>query len=350
MIKTLGAVGALAATLLTAAPAMAACEFRKIGEIPVDMSHGVPTIALEANGVRKRVYVNTGADLSVLSEAGAAMLRATGGDLIADRTSTAAGEGSHHRTQLYNVVVGGAFAINVFEVLIGGKEPVENDIVGSLGQDILGASDVEFDFANNRMAFYSTKDCGKTPVITWEGGFSVAEIRRPTEVNPRFQTYVQLNGRKLLAQLGTNLPFSVVETSTAAVAGVKPGGAGVQAIGNVDFGAPHPVWVGQFQEFAIGDERIQNPKIAFSPIWDDAKMSATGSRLTSRVAGLPSMVLGLDFLKSHRVLLISSQGRMYFKFNGGTVFAAPGDQKVVPGLIGSAATSGAFGERETARR
>ena len=102
--------------------------------------------------------------------------------------------------------------------------------------------------------------------------------------------------------------------------------------------------------FAIGDEKIQNPKIAFSPIWDDAKMSATGSRLTSRVAGLPSMVLGLDFLKSHRVLLISSQGRMYFKFNGGTVFAAPGDQKVVPGLIGSAATSGAFGERETARR
>src|SRR4051812_30768941 len=108
MMKTLGAVGALMAALMSAAPAMAACEFRKIGEIPVDMSHGVPTIAIEANGVRKRVYVNTGADLSVLSEAGAAMLRATGGDLIADRTSTAAGEGAHHRTQLYNVVVGGA--------------------------------------------------------------------------------------------------------------------------------------------------------------------------------------------------------------------------------------------------
>jgi len=69
MIKTLGAVGVVAAALFTAAPAMAACEFRKIGEIPVDMSHGVPTITLEANGVRKRVYVNTGADLSVLAKA-----------------------------------------------------------------------------------------------------------------------------------------------------------------------------------------------------------------------------------------------------------------------------------------
>ncbi len=350
MNRTLGLAGAMAAIMLSAAPAMAACEFKQIGEMHVDMSHGVPTIAIEANGVRKRVYINTGADLSVLSEAGAAMLKATSGDLMTDRTSTAAGEGAHHRTQLYNVILGGAFAMNNFEVLIGGKEPVKDDIVGSIGQDILGASDIEFDFAHERMAFFSTKGCGKDPVISWQGGFSIAEIRKPTEINPRFQTYVQLNGRKLLAQLGTNLPFSVVEASAAAVAGVKPASPGVQAVGNVDFGVAHPVWIGQFQAFAVGEEKIQNPKIAFSPLWDDAKVSSTGSRLTARVAGLPSMVLGMDFLSSHRVLLISSQGRMYFKWNGGTVFAAPGAQAVVPGLIGSAVSGAAFSSNEIARR
>lgn len=350
MIRAIGAVCGAAAILVSAGPAWAACEFNKIGELAVDMSRGVPTVEIEANGVRKRVYVNTGADLSVLSEAGAALLGATGGDLMADRTSTARGEASHHRTILYNVRVGNAFNIPDFEVLIGGDEPVEDDIVGSLGQDILGASDVEFDLANNRMAFYTTKGCGKAPLVTWDGAYSLAEIRQPTQINPRFQTYVRLNGRKLLTQLGTNLPFTVVDSRAAAAAGVKPDSPGVDSFGKVDFGAEHPVWIGRFQEFSIGDEKIQNPRIAFSPIWEDARMSSTGSRLTAPVEGLPSVVLGLDFLKTHRVLLISSQGRMYFKYNGGTVFVEPGAQPVVPGLIGAATSNAAFRANDIARR
>ena len=343
MIKATGAVGAMAAVVLSGAPAWAACEFTKIGEVTVDSSRGVPTVDFEVNGVRKRAYINTGADLSVLSRAGAAALGVANGDLMSDRTSTARGEASHHRTQLYNVRIGGAFAMSTFEALIGGDEPVENDVVGSIGQDVLGASDVEFDLANNRMAFFSSRGCGRQPLVYWPGGYSVAEIRRPSQANPRFETYVQLNGRKLLTQLGTNLPFSVVDSRAAMVAGVTPDSPEVQSFGRIDFGAEHPVWVGRFQEFAIGDEKVQNPRIAFSPIWEDAKIGSTGSRLPAQVQGLPSVLLGLDFLKTHRVLLASSQGRMYFSFNGGTVFAEPGAQPVVPGLIGTATSNAAFG-------
>ncbi len=350
MIKALGAVGAMAALLLSGVPAQAACEFTKIGELAVDMSRGVPTVEMAVNGVRKRVYINTGSDVSVLSEAGAALLGATTGELMADRTSTAAGETSYHRTLLYNVRLGNAFNMATFEVLIGGKQPVENDVIGSIGQDVLGASDVEFDLANGRMAFFSSKGCGKENLVDWEGGYSLAEVRRPSAVNPRFQTFVRLNGRKLLTQLGTNLPFSVVDSRAAAVAGVKPESPGVQSVGNVDFGAEHPVWIGTFQEFSIGEEKIQNPRIAFSPIWQDARIGSTGSRSRAPVQGLPSIVLGLDFLKSHRVLIVASQGRMYFKFRGGAVFAAPGPQAVVPGLIGIATSDAAFGLTNTGRR
>ncbi len=350
MIRTLGAVGAMAAVLLSGAPALAACEFTKIGELAVDMSRGVPTVEIAVNGVRKRAYINTGSDVSVLSEAGAALLGVSTGELVADRASTAAGEGSYHRTLLYDVRLGNAFNMATFEVLIGGKQPIENDVIGSIGQDVLGASDVEFDLANGRMAFFSAKGCGKENLADWESGFSLAEIRRPSPVNPRFQTFVQLNGRKLLTQIGTNLPFSVVDSRAAAGAGVKPETPGVPAVCEVDFGVEHPVWIGTFKAFSIGEERIQNPKIAFSPIWQEARIGSTGSRSRAPVQGLPSVVLGLDFLKSHRVLIVASQGRMYFKFRGGPVFAAPGAQAVVPGLIGIATSDAAFGLTNTGRR
>jgi hypothetical protein len=344
-IKVLAAACAAAIALLNGAPALAACDFTKIGELAVDMSRGVPTVEIEVNGVRKRAYINTGSDVSVLSEAGAALLGLPHGDLMAGRTSSASGETHYHRSSIPTLRIGNAFSIGDFEVLIGGTQPVTDDVVGSLGQDLLGASDVEFDLAHSRMAFFRSKGCGKEPLAYWEGGYAIADMLRPSPVNPRFQTYVQVNGRRLLAQLGTNLPFSVVDSHAAAVAGVKPDTPGVQSLGNIDFGAAHPVWLGTFQAFAIGEEKIENPKIAFSPLWDDARVGSTGSRSKAQVPGLPSIVLGLDFLKVHRVLLASSQGRMYFSFSGGTVFAAPGARPVVPGLFGIATSDAAFGVR-----
>lgn len=38
----------------------------------------------------------------------------------------------------------------------------------------------------------------------------------------------------------------------------------------------------------------------------------------------PDMVLGADFLRSHRVLLAMSQQRMYFSYVGGRVFDGSG--------------------------
>ena len=39
-----------------------------------------------------------------------------------------------------------------------------------------------------------------------------------------------------------------------------------------------------------------------------------------------AMLLGLDFLRAHRVLFANSQGQMYFSYNGGPVFRTPAVQ------------------------
>jgi hypothetical protein len=45
-----------------------------------------------------------------------------------------------------------------------------------------------------------------------------------------------------------------------------------------------------------------------------------GSRISVDAASLSSMLLGGDFLRSHRVLVAHSQHRIYFTHNGGRVF------------------------------
>jgi hypothetical protein len=137
---------------------------------------------------------------------------------------------------------------------------------------------------------------------------------------------------------------SVLTTSRASALGVTPHTAGVVSAGcstgigekSIEF------WVGPFVSFRIGDELIRDPRIRFGDTWRFSTFKGTGL-LSSRPAGLPDMLLGADFLRSHRVLIAHSQRKMYFTYAGGTVFpslpatpcgdAAPRDDgaKAAPG-------------------
>ena len=77
-------------------------------------------------------------------------------------------------------------------------------------------------------------------------------------------------------------------------------------------------YVGAFETFAIGDELIRNPNIAFANL--EVSGAATGSRLSAS-RELRDMLLGVDFLRSHRVFVAHSQRKMYFTYVGGPVFS-----------------------------
>ena len=40
----------------------------------------------------------------------------------------------------------------------------------------------------------------------------------------------------------------------------------------------------------------------------------------------PQMILGVDFLRSHRVFIANSQRKVYFTYTGGTVFPKTADK------------------------
>ena len=76
----------------------------------------------------------------------------------------------------------------------------------------------------------------------------------------------------------------------------------------------------KIESFTIGDETIRNPSIRFTNL--EVMGSETGTRLATR-RELREMLLGLDFLRAHRVFVAHSQRKLYFTYTGGRVFAAP---------------------------
>src|SRR5205823_12094090 len=77
----------------------------------------------------------------------------------------------------------------------------------------------------------------------------------------------------------------------------------------------------------ICDELIRNPDIRFTSL--EITGSETGSRLATQ-RELREMLLGLDFLRAHRVYVAHSQGRLYFTYAGGSVFSDPPPQPPTP--------------------
>ncbi|HEX2560586.1 tetratricopeptide repeat protein, partial [Phenylobacterium sp.] len=113
-------------------------------------------------------------------------------------------------------------------------------------------------------------------------------------------------GRPIRAMFDTGAFRSVLRRSTAERLGFKPDGPGVEHAGLSAGIGPRVLenWIAPFAEFRIGDETIKNTRLRVAPI------ALNGA----------DMLLGADFFLSHRVLVSSSQDRIYFTYNGGPVF------------------------------
>ena len=71
---------------------------------------------------------------------------------------------------------------------------------------------------------------------------------------------------------------------------------------------------------SVGGEVVRHPKIRVGNMFAKAVYERTG-RLTGERATTPDMLLGLDFVRAHRLLVAPDQNVVYFTYAGGPVFA-----------------------------
>jgi predicted aspartyl protease len=215
-----------------------------------------------------------------------------------------------------------------------------------LGEDVLQKTDVEFDLAHSVVRLFQSLNCSGVSLAYWAtGGASEVGFEAVSETGPQIVLTVYLNGQPMKALLHSGTNASVVNRLDAARLGITPDSPGVVRTGNASDVGNRSVesWVGPFNSFAIGDETIKDANIAVADLsWMSVAYTPLGSGFPQNVGWTPSMVLGADFLRAHRLLIAHSQRKLYFTHNGGVVFQPP---KPARRPAGSGPASGIVGPR-----
>jgi predicted aspartyl protease len=311
------AAAAIGLALADGAAAEGKCKMGRIAEWPLRAAGRVPVTDGEINGQKIGILLDTGAELNLILRSAARTLGLTRQG--AGRVFGVGGESHAEVTQVDELRIGQTVWKN-WRVRVAGEGGFGSDVAVLLGDPFFEQVDVEFDLAHNAVRLYQAKDCEGMSLAYWATE-PAGEV--PIEAGSGIRLTVAINGKPVRAELDSGSSTSILSKANAARLGVTPESPGIVAGACIRDGETKKTldtWVGQFESFTIGNERIRNPRIRFADLWQHMTYTETGSRLPTHFVGQPDMLLGTDFLRAHRVLVARSQRKLYFTYAGGTVF------------------------------
>jgi len=248
------------------------CKFLKTAEWPVSASGEMLVVEGAINGSKVGVALDTGTNVSRIAGSAAdrlGLVRREAGGLY----TLSSGGNAVDANSIREFRVGGSTLKDWGKLIVEGTEGRDYAVV--LGYDFFQQVDVEFDLAQNTVRLFQPQGCGDLPLAYWAPRAAGRVPLESDSQRPAILIPVKLNGKPAVAALDTGSAYSLVSDSSA------------------------------IETFAIGDELIKNPALRRADL------------------GRRDMLLGLDFLRAHRVLVSNSQRRIYFTYTGGRVFETP---------------------------
>lgn len=315
ILRLLGA----ACALLPLAHAAQACTYTPIGKLPLRYSGTGLEITTEGsiNGTPAALLVDTGAYATALTRTGTERrgirLYPTG------RRAQGFGGTSPIYASIANEFIVGPVRAGRSNMPVIGSFGDTPSYDGILGAPFLFQTDVEISLATKQLTFFVPDRCGDTWLGYWGKDVQAVPLRRHDQhhMNPKF--FVRINGKELEAMIDTGAFASMITADAAKRAGIALDGPGVTRgsdIGGIgDYAAQRWHVTTTFQ---IGEETVQN-----------AEMGVENSGLN-----MADVVLGADFLRSHRVLFALSQNKLYFSYVGGEPFGQR--RKLEPWMVAEA--------------
>jgi tetratricopeptide (TPR) repeat protein len=203
-------------------------------------------------------------------------------------------------------VMGGTFP-NI-EFLVAAPQ-LNEEADGLLAENFLVATDAEFDFANGMIRLFQPVGCENSELAYWDQDrpFAVADLSPLALKSNQIRGLVVVNGVALHAEFDTGAERSTLSLRAARQAGVDVDGPGVRSggpVGGVGRGHAIQTWIVPVASFKVGDEEVKRTELRVGD-YD--------------IEGV-DMLLGADFFLSHRVMVASSQAKLYMTYNGGPVF------------------------------
>jgi predicted aspartyl protease len=309
--------------LFFAGPTAAACKLTKVAEMPITAAGDLIEVKALIDDEPVELMVDTGASSSVLSPTAAQRLGLSLRD-VRDRNDLAVLGRTRAQTTVVDALklgslVGGQRTIIVSDDYL----PTVVKVAGVIGEDLLARADVELDLPHGVMRLFKTSGCGDAEMPYWATAhYSQAPLEVDADPFGGVYATVLLNGRPVLAAIDTGAPASMVRLSTADAAGAQPGGGANDRTTSA--------WVGAFDTVSVGDETIRNARIRLANEALYSRMTALASRDGPAARRGSGMILGLDFFRSHRVLISPDHRMMYFTYEGGPVFQADSPAGAAP--------------------
>ena len=291
---------AFALALLPGAAHAQACDMGTPTVVPLGFvgSQGYPTLPAIVDGKAADVLLETESRVTLLNRAPLEKL----GVKVRKADTTYAGV-DIMVALLSQFTAAGIDAKGYFSVV-----DKNSDAVGSLGMGHFLRKDLELWLANKEMRVSRPTDCRKAFLASWDPQAHVVDFKLDSslrDLRPWFK--VRINGTDVNAIIATGSPYSYLDLHTAARLGIDVEAPDVAPSGEVISWREQrmKVWRAPVADMAIGDYRVPQASLR---IFD---MSLSGEM----------MVLGLDFLRNHRVLISMSQRRIYISHLGGPTFS-----------------------------
>lgn len=301
----------LLATHINAAQAESACHF--IEQASLDLSYAekstTPTVEGKINGKTVRMLLDTGASRTNIMRAEADRQNLNP-ERMREQTQGVGGPSSVFLVKVKDFAIGDAHAANLrFPVV----EVMGHQNIGALiGADFLFQYDVELNLAENRVKLFRADHCQEKGLAYWDPHAMTVPMELVDGAHLA-RVQVKINGVPVSAIIDSGASLTVIDLSAARKLGFSTDAPGVtNGVHVVGIGAEkRETWNMTFDSFAIGDEVIEHPRMA---------VIADGDAFRGRKPF--QMILGRDFLRTHRVMLAQSQLLFYYSYLGGQVFPA----------------------------
>lgn len=340
------------ASMLVAGAANADCQMEKFGTLPVKIQDNRIVLDGQINGHAMKFLVDTAAPGTLVLAPYAHAIGLQVDDQFAHgRQATMEGRLPMGQTTLETMQID-RYVLKNMRVTVRSQHETfgQPDLVAILGNDFLSAFDIEFDLKAGMLTLYKPQGCAGANLAYWTDSYNELELKPG-----KAQLTAKVNGHDVAALFDTGSPFTGLTDNAASDADVSfgsdnllPGPA--QKDGAADYftltydivngfavehreansarsglkvdlgGGPDKIWQTSVASLQLDQEAIHPAKMRIFHY--NQKAVEVGSLVRERSFFAEGMVLGVDFLLSHRVLLSHSQNKLYFSYAGGPALQA----------------------------
>ncbi|HEX4586094.1 MAG TPA: aspartyl protease family protein [Burkholderiaceae bacterium] len=301
----------------------APCQLETWGALDVHLRGRAPMIQGSLNGHAFEGLLDTGAFETTLFRGFAERASLDVHQIRGAAIVGVGGKSAVYRTRANHLELGSSMVAENIDLDITWDSKTNANIDAVIGADLLFSHDLELALSSGKARLFRPVGCGDSFLAYWDKQASMVPMERVSSQDQRQMIIVQVNGTDLRALIDSGASRSLIDAKVAARIGIRDDAAEPADAGKLGGAGPRTVdyTVVAITQVTIGREEIRDTKIAMASIFRAAFEdipAPTGTRIQKRPY---DMVLGQDFLMSHRVLCSITQKRLYFSYIGGKVFA-----------------------------